>query len=174
MSLSALRVLIVVPGSLLVAVTSASEMPPLPRQVPPILGTAVVVDSGTDDTAPAWRVRVTIPRIRWQVVGEIVPKSQWPELVSEMEETTLTLEMGGRSALRASRIVSLDGTPLTRAEAVERFARATPVLVSVSGEMPEPYYLQLTRPDALIVILGPRDGSPAPNLLPAMKATESR
>ena len=50
-----------------------------------------------------------------------------------------------------------------------RLAKETPVLVSVTGEMPDAYYLQLTNPDALIVILGPRDGFPAPELLPAKK-----
>lgn len=149
-------------------------VPPLPRQVPPMLGVAVAVDGGTDAPESEWRVRVTIPRVRWEVVGEVVPKRSWPELVAEVAEATLTLEMGGRSALRESRIVSLDGTPLTRAEAIERLALATPVLVSVSGEMPDPFFLQLTRPDALIVILGPRDGSPAPELLPAAKMPPSR
>jgi hypothetical protein len=142
--------------------------------VPPILGTAAVIDGGAADTASAWRIRVAIPTIRWQIVGEIEPKTRWPGLITEVEENTLTLEMGGRSALRESRLVRLDGTQLTRAQAVERLARKTPVLVSVSGEMPDPYFLQLARADTLIVILGPRDGAPAPSLLPAAKVSPSR
>lgn len=78
------------------------------------------------------------------------------------------------SALLVAAVSAADGPPLTRAEAIERLALATPVLVTVSGEMPEPYFLQLTRPDALIAILGPRDGSPAPELLPAAKMPPSR
>ena len=174
MALSVIRVLMLVHASLLVVVVTAADVPPLPQSVPPIVGTAVVIDGGTDDPTSEWGVRVAIPRIRWEVVGEIVPKHAWPDLVAEVRETMLTLEMGGRSALRESRIVSLDGTPLTREQAVERLTVTTPVLISVSGEMPEPYFLQLTRPDALIVILGPRDGSPAPNLLPAAKMPSSR
>lgn len=49
-----------------------------------------------------------------------------------------------------------------------------PVLVSVSGEMPDAYFLQLTKPDALILILGPRDGYPAPEFLPAKKQATAK
>lgn len=169
-----IRVLILVHASMFVVVATAADVPPLPRQVPPVLGVAVVIDGGTDAPESGWRIRVTIPKVRWEVVGEIVPKRSWPDLVAEVTETMLTLEMGGRSALRESRIVSLDGTPLTRAEAVERLTESTPVLISLSGSLPDPYYLRLTRPDALIVVLGPRDGCPAPELLPAAKMPPSR
>jgi hypothetical protein len=39
------------------------------------------------------------------------------------------------------------------------------VLISVSGRMPDAFYLQCMRPDTLIVILG-IPNSPAPHLLP--------
>jgi hypothetical protein len=66
-------------------------------------------------------------------------------------------------------VVDLNGTELNREQILERLSKETPVLVSVSGRMPDPFFLQLTRPGALIVVLGPRDGAPSPQMLPAGK-----
>jgi hypothetical protein len=147
----------------------AQRSPPLPKDVPPLIGVAIVGDPGQGGESE-WTVELTLPRIAWQVVGEVVPKKQWPELKTEVEKTTLTLRMGGLSQLAPSRIVDLRGRALGRTQVVSRLKWETPVLVSVSGRMPDPYFLQLTKPDALIVILGARDGYPAPDLLPARKA----
>jgi len=68
----------------------------------------------------------------------------------------------------------LQGNELNRDQVVKRLEKETAVLVSVSGRMPDAYYLQLTNPDALVVILGPRDGAPAPGLLPAEKASSTK
>jgi hypothetical protein len=84
-----------------------------------------------------------------------------------MEKHIRTLTLGGPSALAESRVVDLSGNELTEDEIRNRMETETAVLVSVSGRMVDPYYLQLAKPDTLVVLLGPRDGVPAPTLLPA-------
>jgi hypothetical protein len=56
-----------------------------------------------------------------------------------------------------SRVVTLQGNDLSRDQVLERLKKETPVLLSVTGRMPDAHYLQLTKEDSLIVILGPRD-----------------
>jgi hypothetical protein len=147
------------------------DPPPLPEQVPPVLGMALVSEPGGAGVDAEWQIRLTVPKVVWEVVGEVVPKEQWPELKAKVEQATLTLRMGGPSALAPSRIVDLQGQELDRNQVLERLEQETPVLVSLSGQMPDAYYLQLTNPEALIVILGPRDGYPAAELLPAPKSS---
>lgn len=94
---------------------------------------------------------------------------EWPQLDVAVARESLSLMMAGPSQLVPSRVVDLKGNQLGREEAAKRLAKETPVLVSVSGDMPAPYFLQLAKADSLIIILGARDGSPAPGLLPARK-----
>ncbi len=149
----------------------ADDLPPFPTHVPPILGTAVVTDSGNGNELSEWRIGLTLPMIRWEIVGEMVPKREWPKLNAEVEKSRRILRLGGPSQLAESRIVDVKGKELTRDQVLKRLARESPVLVSVSGRMPDAFYLQLTNADALIVILGSRDGYPAPELLPAEKGS---
>lgn len=86
------------------------------------------------------------------------------------EGANLTLPMTYHPATQLSeisqnRILDLKKNRLSREEALKRLASSTPVLVSVSGRMPDPFYLQCTKPDTLIVVLG-IPSSPAPDLLP--------
>ena len=154
----------------------ASDSVPLPKDVPPVIGVAVAVvkDAGEDDRRGEWKIRLTIPKITWEVVGKSIPKKQWPELSAQVEKTTLFLRMGGPSALSPSRIVNVKGKDLNYNQVVKRLEKETPVLISVSGRMPDAYFLQLTTSDALIVILGPRDGGPAPDLLPSEKGASKK
>ena len=160
-------------GIVLVLIASghslAEEPLPLPKDVPPMLGTAVVCDPGKEGDSE-WKIQLTLPKVAWEVVGEMVPKKTWPELKTEVKKATLTLRMGGPSQLAPSKIVGLKGKELNRDVVLKRLGKEAPVLVSVSGRMPDSYYLQLTNPEALVVILGARDGYPAPDLLPAKKA----
>jgi hypothetical protein len=50
--------------------------------------------------------------------------------------------------------VDLRGKRLDRAEALKRLGENAPILVSVSGEMPDPFYLQCVKPETLIVLIG--------------------
>lgn len=152
----------------------AQQNDSLPTSVPPILGMAVIENSGQINEESEWQIRLTVPKVAWQVVGKVVPKRSWPKLVTEVDKQSLLLRMGGPSALSPSYVVDRDGQTLNREEILVKLRRETPVLVSVTGEMPEPYYLQLTYPEALIVILGPREKAPRPDLLPAKKITASK
>jgi len=153
---------------------TAGDSVPLPKDVPPVLGIAIVSDPGQDGESSEWKIRLTLPKIAWEVVGEMVPKKQWPELKTEVRRATLSLEMGGPSQLVPSRVVDLRGNELSRDQVIKQLEKDTPVLVSVTGRMPDAYFLQLTRAEALIVILGPRDGNPAPEYLPAKKVSPTR
>jgi hypothetical protein len=95
-----------------------------------------------------------------------MPEAERPELRVDVKNDTRTLEIGGSSAQAESRVVDLAGVELSHGDIRERLKNDTPVLVSVSGKMVEPLYLQLTKPDALIILLGDRDSAAAPTLLP--------
>lgn len=144
------------------SVGQASAALPAPQDVPPVVGTAIA--SSHND---GLRIKLTCPRVRWRVVGNMVPKTQWPALQVDTTNDIRTIEMGGPSALAESRVVDVQGNELNQEETLERLHAETPVLVSVSGKMVDPYYLQLTQPDTVVILLGPRDKQPATALLPS-------
>ncbi len=159
-------------GILLIAYTAvADELPLLPTSVPPVIGVvsakaaAANKTSKEDDVQPS--IVVTVPKVRWKVVGEVVAKKSWPKLEAQVENVSITLEFGGPSQLAESRFMTTEGKELEIKDVVSRLQKPQPVLISLNGEMPESYYLQTSRPETLILILGPRDGMPAPELLPA-------
>jgi hypothetical protein len=152
---------------------SAQEPVTMPKDVPPVVATAI-----TSNDPQKWDVQLTIPKVTWKVVGERRPKLEWPEFQVNVEETVLTLSLDYHRQTQLSdesqnRIVDLKGRRLNRDEAEKRLKEKTPVLISVSGRMPDAFYLQCTRPDTLIVILGIPD-SPAPQLLPHETKEEGR
>lgn len=159
---------------LVLALPVFTEDSPFPKHVPPIMGTAKVVDSGKGDDLSVWRIGLTIPKVRWEVVGETTPKESWPQLEADVDKVSLVLQKGGPSQLSESRVVDIKGDELRREQVLKRLSQETPVLVSVSGEIPEPYYLQLTNAEALIIILGARDGFPAPEWLPARREDRAK
>ncbi len=152
----------------------ADDVPPFPKQLPPIICTATVADAGGRKESSELKIRLHVPQIQWEIVGDMIPKKEWPRLKTDVKKVNLILEFGGPSQLAESRVVDMKGKELSRDQLLKRFAKETPVLLSVSGEMPDAYFLQLTNPEALIVILGPRDGYPAPRLLPAKKDTAAK
>ena len=158
------------------SVAVAGDLPPFPKHVPPIVATAVVADPGKGGESSEWRIGLTIPRIQWEIVGKMTPKEQWPQLRAQVEKINLVLVMGGPSQLAESRFLYMKGEQLSRNQVRRRLEKETPVIVSLSGGMPDAYFLQLTNAEALIVVLGPRDGFPAPEFLPAKKeaATKSQ
>lgn len=149
----------------------ANDPVALPKGVPPVIGIAVATnDRAQTDDYERWTIHLTVPKIAWQVVGERRPKFEWPEFKVNVAEVKLTLSMGHHPSTQLSesaqnRIVDLKGSRLDRDDALKRLDAKTPVLVSVSGDMPDPFYLQCTSADTLIVILGIPD-FPAPELLP--------
>jgi hypothetical protein len=155
--------------ALIATLAAAFAETPAPKDIPPVIGHAVISDPGGKSAASEWKITLTLPKIAWEITGKVVPKQEWPELKTEVSMATLTLRMGGPSALAESRIVDTKGTAIPRAEVMKRLEKPTPVLVSLSGRIPDSYHLQLTTPEALILLLGPRDGVPAPEFLPARK-----
>lgn len=139
----------------------------LPANVPPLVGTAVATTGKGDE----WEIRLTVPKVRWEIVGKVVPKSEWPRLKAEVVKETVVLDFGGPSALAESRVMDIQGNDVPRADVLKRLKTESPVLVSVSLEKVDPYYLQVVKPDTLIIILGPRVSAPSPELLPALKGT---
>ncbi len=147
----------------------ADDLPPFPKQVPPIVGTAVVADAGNGTESSEWQIALTVPQIQWEIVGELIAKKEWPQLTTQVKKVKLDIVMGGPSQLAESQVMDIKGNTLGRVRVTKRLENETPVVVSVSGEMPDAYFLQLTNADALIIVLGPRDGYPAPGFLPAKK-----
>ncbi|MBL8808956.1 MAG: hypothetical protein JNM43_02165 [Planctomycetaceae bacterium] len=152
-----------------VRTTGADEKVAFPQRVPPMFGTAINGQPTADSDASEWVVTVTVPRARWKVVGEVIPKEKWPELSVSVEKATLTLKMGGPSQLSESQFLNLEGNEISRKEVTERLKKETPVLIAVDGRVPEPYYLELLRPETIVVVLSPREGTPRADLLPAAK-----
>jgi hypothetical protein len=72
-----------------------------PKDLPPLLGTAVVTPSSTrgDD---GWSITLVVPKVAWKVVGEERPKRNWPRLSVSVEEVTLTLPMAYERASQLS------------------------------------------------------------------------
>lgn len=143
----------------------AGEPIALPKDVPPVIGTALA-----SNDSERWAVRLRVPKTTWEVVGERRPKIEWPELQVKVEEVVLRLSMDYNPASDLStesqnRIVDLNGRRLERDEALLCLKQETPVLISASGRMPDAFYLQCAKADTLVVILGIPD-SPAPHLLP--------
>ena len=151
----------------------AGEKPAFPTDVPPIVGSAIAIP---DNDSDYYSVRLTVPKIRWFVVGERRPKLEWPTLKVTAESTTLELlifndrsESTSLSQLSEnvqSRIVNLNGKRLSSKEVLKRLKSSKAVLISVSGKMPNAYHLQTTKPDTMIAILGISADMPRPNLLP--------
>ena len=151
----------------------AAETPTFPTDVPPILGTAVAIP---DNTSDYYSVRLTVPQIRWSLLGERRPKLEWPTLEVTAESVALELlifndrsessQLSQLSENVQSRIVNLNGKRLSSKEVLRKLKSSTAVLVSVSGKMPNAYHLQTTKPGTLIAILGISADMPKPNLLP--------
>lgn len=148
------------------------EIPGVPQTPPPVLGTAKIYEPPGADSRAEWTIRVEVPRVRCRKVGEVVPKKRWPELETTVTVATLDLRMGGPSALWPSKFVDRTGAEIDTETVVKRLGQATPVLVAIDGKMPHSYWLRLIRDDAILVLLGPRDGAPDPSLLPAASGDE--
>ncbi len=148
---------------------NADEPTALPNGIPPIIANAIAIPNASSDH-DSWSIKLTVPKVRWEVVGERRPKLEWPEFKVTAESATLTLPMAYSRAsqlneVARNRLLDLKGNRVDRDDALKRLASETAVLISVSGQMPDTYYLQTTRPDTLIVVLGIAL-APAPDLLP--------
>lgn len=68
--------------SLMVAVSCplarADSPSALPKDVPPVIGTAVVTPSSSQGNRHKWSIKLVVPKVVWHVVGRRRPKKEWP------------------------------------------------------------------------------------------------
>lgn len=146
--------------------SSNADTPALPKDVPPVVGLAIAVKDGE-------AIELTIAKVRWSVVGEEKPKEEWPRFEVEITEEIISLPLVYHRATQLAeqaqnRVVDVQGRKLNQGETATRLKEKSAVLVSVSGQMPDAYYLRLTKPDALIILIG-HPFSPAHKFLPQPK-----
>jgi hypothetical protein len=53
---------------------------------------------------------------------------------------------------KGASVITVDGKPVKLEDAIKRLEKKTPILISQGGQ-PDPYYLQTTKPDTLILVL---------------------
>jgi hypothetical protein len=147
----------------------ADETVPFPKHVPPVVGTAVVTDQGNGSEDGVWKVRVTVPKSRWIYDGDVIVKIKGESLAAEVEREEVGLILGGPFQKSPSQFFDVKGNTLKKDEVLNRLKKKTAVLLSVSNSFPDAYYLQVIKPDTIIIVIGYRDGSPLPDLLPAEK-----
>jgi hypothetical protein len=159
------------------AAQPAGDKGRLPADLPPVVATATATEADDPFGGPekVLKVRLIIPRMEGRTVGEVVPKRDWPRVDVTVTPVERTITLGGAdpTALAPSRVLGADGRDLPRAEVLRRLQAEAPVLLSVTGKMVDPYYLRVSSKDVVIVVLGPRDGSPAPELLPAARPRDT-
>jgi hypothetical protein len=145
-----------------------------PNGVAPLAGVAILLPQDAADVGNhAWSLRLSVPKVVWEIIGKERPKMEWTKIKADVEMLILEFRMGYSGATQLAeqsqnRLVDLNGKRLGRKEALERLGENTPVLVSVSGEMPDPFYLRCVKPDTLIVLLG-LPSSREYNLLPTSR-----
>jgi hypothetical protein len=86
-----------------------------------------------------------IQKVDGREVKSVVPVTK-TRSVSIMEAQKFDLAKEGTS------VITADGKPLKLEDAIKRLERKTPILISQGGP-PDPYYLQTTKPDTLVIIL---------------------
>jgi hypothetical protein len=139
---------------------SAAQEPPRPSTnkepvYAPAPPTVVMVQAAGDGLKVNYQVRVTQPATyteRVEVLQKVdgqdvkklvyVPKVRW---VSTFEN--MIMQLGGEG----TSVVTVEGKTVKPEDAIKRLKEETPVLLSQGGP-PDPYYLQTTKPDTLILI----------------------
>jgi hypothetical protein len=130
----------------------------LPEGVPPLTGAAVA--RAVEGDGSQWSIAVTLPRDTWREVQIVMPKLNWPEPIWEevrpgIREGTMTLPMGDDSMPALCAVVDMNGKRLGHDQIMQQLKTKTPVLVSVTGQVPHACYRRLPTLAKLIVLLGP-------------------
>lgn len=130
----------------------------LPDGLPPLIGSAVVNDLEGDRSE--WTIALTLPSSTWSSIKDEMPDLRWPQIVQTLTEAsthegTMTLPIDDSSQPMHCRIVDTTGKELSPDQVRDQLKTRTPVLVSVTGEMPHACYLHLPTSASLMVLLGP-------------------
>lgn len=148
--------------------TLAGDPSSFPKGLPPVVGTAVSRSANV-----GVELTITCPVPRWKnVPGKWDP--ELPKLStlnhirpSNTKESIRIRLVGPMYTQRTeTRVFDLNGKQLSHDEVVKRLEKESPVLVAVDGGTVDPYYLQIVKPDTLIISLSGWDGAPATRLYP--------
>jgi hypothetical protein len=117
-----------------------------PEGVPPLTGAAVA--RAVEGNGSQWSIAVTMPRDTWREVQIVMPKLNWPEPIWEdvrpgIREGTMTLPMGDDSMPALCAVVDMNGKRLGHDQIMQQLKTKTPVLVSVTGQVPHACYRRL-------------------------------
>jgi hypothetical protein len=165
-----------------VAVAPAQELPrpktdkdkePAYAPMPPMVALATAVgDKGEINVEVRETKYVTytesvevIKKVDGKDVKSVVPVTK-TRRVSIMEAKKFDLAKEGTS------VITVDGKPLKLEDAIKRLEKQTPILISFGGP-PDPFYLQTTKPDTMILILPlatplPEGATPAKKIVPTV------
>ena len=141
-------------------VALAQDEVSLPKDVPPVVGMAVATESH-DDRWTGYQIELVVPSIQYEVRRNEYVQGKpvvWDEIITNVSPMKRVLKFETPSQIPDSLIVGIDGVPLSAVSILERLKKRVPVLVSVSGKMVDPYYLQLAKEDVVIILLNRRDG----------------
>ena len=158
-----------------------------PKGMPPLVGMARALPKDADDSRKyAWSLELSVPKVIWEITGKGRPmfgrpQSEWTKIEQDVQMKTFSVPMGysgggpnepmtALSEGAQNRLVDLDGKRLSREEALKRLSGNAPVLVSITGEMPDPFYLQCSKPDSLIFLFGLPSAEEF-NLMPTLRAS---
>ena len=153
---------------LITAVAQGEDQIGLPQDIAPVIGMATAKPI-TERIDGEYQIELVLPAVQYDIVHRVIDLGKTAILDDVETETTpitRTLLFGGSSQIPDSRVVDNAGNELTKNSVLERLQNPTAVLVSVSGKKVDPYYLQLVKDDAIIIMLGRRDGKGDSELLP--------
>ncbi len=143
----------------------------LPRDVPPVVAMATAKASNNAQKG-AYQIHLVIPSIRYELVeqelnaGRNTKVASWIDVVTQVKPISRILQFQNSSQIPDSKVVDVAGKPLDAQTTLQRLQEPTPVLISVSGKMVDPYYLPLIHKDAVIILLSRKDGKGDDVLMP--------
>ena len=149
--------------------STAQDHVALPRDIPPVIGMATAKALPDVTVDGRYQITLVVPSIAYEIVSRerrLGKLAVWDEVVAEVQSATRIIQLESASQIPDSRFVDIAGQQLSGDTILRRLAKQTPVLVSVSGRMVDPYYLQLLRKDTIIVLLSRKDGQGDRALLP--------
>jgi len=156
-------------SSLLVAALAQGEDKiALPKDIAPVVGMATAKPI-TDKSEGEYQIELVLPAVQYDIVHRVIDLGKTAildDVVTEATPITRILSFEGSSQIPDSMVVDTAGNHLTKTSILERLRTPTAVLVSISGKKVDPYYLQLVKDDAIIIMLGRRDGKGDSELLP--------
>ena len=145
-----------------IRVVEAEAPPAVPKGLAPLVGLAKAQDVEPGAARKyAWKLIVYVPKVQWEAVSKTHPvfHTEYIELETKVEMIRIDMELGySRSTAivesRQNRLVDLKGRRLAKEEVFQRLNKNTPVLISVSEGMPDPFYLRHCKSDTMILIVG--------------------